>query len=47
MKSEEEIRKEIEKLNKEIDENSSPFYGLALVERKNTLLWVLDKLWEE
>lgn len=43
MKTEEEIKKEIEKLNKEIDENSSPFYGLTLVERKNTLIWVLEE----
>ena len=47
MRSEEEISKEIEKLNKEIDKNSSPLYGLTLVERKNTLLWVLDELWEK
>lgn len=44
MKTEEEIKKEIEKLNKEIDKNTSPLYGLALVERKNTLLWVLEEL---
>lgn len=47
MRSEDDIKKEIEKLNKEIDKNSSPFYGLALVERKNTLLWVLDELWKK
>lgn len=44
MKSEEEIKEEIKKLNKEIDKNTSPLYGLALVERKNTLLWVLEEL---
>lgn len=43
MKTEEEIRKEIEKLNKEMDKNSSPLYGLTLVERKNTLIWVLEE----
>ena len=43
MRTKEEIQKEVEKINKEIDKNSSPFYGLALIERKNTLLWVLEE----
>ena len=42
MKTVEEINEEIKKINKEIDKNSSPLYGLALMERKNTLLWVLE-----
>lgn len=43
MKTEEEIQKEIEKINKEMDKNSSPLFGLALIERKNALIWVLEE----
>ena len=43
MKTEEEIKKEIEKINKEMDKNSSPLFGLALTERKNALIWVLEE----
>ena len=43
MRKEEEIKKEIERLEKDIKENDSPLFGLSLIERKNTLEWVLGE----
>lgn len=43
MKTEEEIREEIKKINKLIDKNASPLINLALTERKNCLIWVLEE----